>query len=141
MAVSLHRNSADQPQAPTAKVSKPDIYDILARMLIGLAVNFITRKLRMHQEHAHDRKVAARKLEKLAKKGKEAPSDLKEQAVAGLSKRQQKKFAKELARKKAAKGKKKGKESKKKKKGGKLRWVFVLAIAIALVVKAAAGKK
>jgi hypothetical protein len=142
MTVSLRRNAAEQPQAPAGKASKPDIYDIVVRMVIGLLVNYITRRLHAHQDISHDRKVASRKMEKLAKKGKDAPADLKEQAVAGMSKRQQKKFAAELAKKGAGgkkKVKKKGKMAKKK-SGGKLRWIIAIAIVVAVAVKVAAKK-
>jgi hypothetical protein len=132
MTVSLR---SDQPGAPGEKASKPDIYDILTRMLIGLVINYVTKRLRSRQDIAHERRVAARKMEKLAGKGKKVPEELVEQATAGLSKREQKK----VAAKAAAKGKKKAKK-KAKKKSHKLLWIIAIAAAVAVAVKAV-GKR
>ncbi|MHB8896136.1 MAG: hypothetical protein ACYC99_13305 [Candidatus Geothermincolia bacterium] len=138
MTVSLRRNAEDQPQAPLQKDPKRDIYDIIVRMLIGLVMNYITRRLRGKQDLARARKDAARKMQKLAKKGKEIPKDLEKEAVAGLSRGKQKKLAK-AAEKKEARVSKKGKD-KKKKKGHKLLWMVAVVVAIALAVKVK-GKK
>jgi hypothetical protein len=134
MPVSLRRTGEEQPQAPLQKAPKRDLTDIVVRMVIGLVINYVTRRLRKRQELVKARKLAARKVEKLAKKGKEIPRDLKEEAFAGLSRRKKKKAA-EAARKAAS-----AKKGKKGKKSHKLVWVLALAVVIALIAKAA-GKK
>jgi|GEM_PF-1228021 hypothetical protein len=138
MPVSLRKTAEEQPQAPLKKAPQRDITDIVVRMLIGIVINYVTRTLRKRSELAKSRKQAARKMEKLAKKGKEIPSDVKEDALAGMSRRKKKK-AMEAAKKAAAK--KKGKKGKKaKKKGHKLVWLLAL-VAIGVLVAKAAGKK
>lgn len=135
MPVSLRKNAEESPQAPLQKDPRKDIYDMAVRMLIGILMNYIAKKLRGRGELARERKEAARKVEKLRKKGKEVPPKLEEKALAGLSRGQKKKVAK-AQQKVAAKGKK----AKKSKKRGKLVWLAVFAAAIVLVARAAAKK-
>jgi len=135
MTASLSKDAQDEPRAPR-HAPKPDIYDMLARMLIGFLVNYLTRKIRKHSESVGSRKKAAKKMGKLAKKGKEIPPDLKKEALSGLSKRKQKKVVAAGAKK----AKKKGGKGKKKKKMGKLVWLIAIGIAIALAVKASSKK-
>lgn len=132
MPVSLRRTAEEQPQAPLQKAPKRDITDIVVRMVIGLLINYVTRRLRKRQESVKARKQASRKMEKLVKKGKEIPPDLKEDALAGMSRRKKKK-AVEAAKKAAAK--------KGKKKGHKLFWLIALIVVGALVARAAGAKK
>jgi hypothetical protein len=139
MTVSLRRNADEKPQAPLQKDPRKDIYDIIARMLLGIAMNYITRKLRGRQELARARKDAARKVQKLQKKGKEIPAELEKEAVTGLSRHKQKQLAKSIE-KKASRKTMKGKAKKDKKKKGKLVWLVAIVVAIVLVAKAA-GKK
>lgn len=138
MPVSLRRNAEEQPQAPLEKDPRKDIYDIVVRMVIGLLINFVARKLRSRGELARDRKEAARKVEKLRKKGKEIPEKLEEKATAGLSRAQKKKLAKaaEKEKGKAAKAKK----AKKSKRKGKLLMLVAAIAAIALVARAVTRK-
>src|SRR5659263_613175 len=91
MTASLRKDAEQEPQAPQQHKPKPDIYDMLARMLIGFLVNYLTGKIRQKSETKGSRKKAAKKMGKMAKKGKEIPPELKSEALAGLSKRKGKK--------------------------------------------------
>lgn len=125
MAVSLRRTSEEQ-----APGKKPDITEIVVRMLIGVLVNYLSRKLKDHFAEGKERKKAQRGVAKLAKKGKEVPEELKKEAVSGLSRHQKKKLAKK-GKKKAAKAKKKGK------KGRKLLMLLIIGgVAVALAMRA-----
>lgn len=147
MPVSLRRNDDKSPQVPPQKEPRKDIYDIAVRMLSGFLMNYLTRKLRLRSELARDRRQAARRADKLRRKGKEVPPELEEKTVAGLSRARKKKISR--AREKAAtegagggkapKGKKAGK-SEKAGKRSKLAWLLLLVAVIAIVVKVA-GKK
>ena len=135
MTASLRKDTELEPQAPQRHKPKPDIYDMLARMLVGFLMNYLARKIREKATAGGSRKKAAKKMGKLAKKGKEIPDDLKSEAMEGLGKRKTKKIIKAGAKKAA---KKKGRKEKKKKKGkkGKLFLLVAIAIGIALAVKA-----
>ena len=137
MTASLRKDAEEEPQAPLHHKPKPDIYDMLARMLIGFLVNYLTRKIRQKSDASGSRKKAAKKMGKLAKKGKEIPPEVKEEALAGLSRHKKKKVLAAGA-KKAARAK--GRKEKKKKKRGKLFWVVAIAIVIGLAVRAANKK-
>lgn len=145
MTVSLRRNADDQPEKPLEKAPQRDIYDIIARMLIGMVMNYIARRLRRRSELVRNRKNAARKALKLQKKGKEVPEDLRKESLAGLSRRKQKKMSlsegeKVKGKALSSKDKKKSKKKNKKKKRGRFLWLVAIAIAVAVAVKAA-GKK
>lgn len=139
MAISMRKNEEGLPQTPLSKPASRDITEIAVRMLIGLLMNYITKRLRKSRSKAQNRKEAVRKIAKLEKKGKEVPEDLQKAAVEGLGHHQKKKLAKADARK-AAKGKKAKKARKGKKKKHRLVWLVIIAAAIAVAVKAA-GKK
>ena len=137
----VSRSSSDevQPQAPLSKAPQRDIYDIVVRMVIGLVMNYVTRRLRRRQQEAKARKEAGRRIAKLAKKGKEIPPDLKKDSLAGLSRGKKKKLVKKGVKVASKKGKGKGKKAKKGKKG-KLLWLAAIVVVIVVVVKSA-GKK
>jgi len=104
------------------EIQKPgrDVYDIVMRALIGMLINFVIGRLKKKQGLKKERKKAGRQIEKLAKKGKEIPEELRKEAASGLSRRKKKKHAR-----KAGKARKK-----------KRLWIIVaIAIAVALVVK------
>lgn len=137
MTVSLRKNAEEPPAAPVEKNSKPDIYDIVVRMLIGMLINYITRKLRGRQDSSHDRKKAAKKVDKLSGKGKKIPVSLQKEATAGLSSRQKSKVVKSAEKKAAAA---KSKKNRKGHKGHKLFWFLVIAAALGLAIRNATQK-
>lgn len=138
MSASLRKNEEEQQAAPADKASRPDIQEILVRMLIGMLINYVTRRLRNRQEASHERRRAVKKMDKLAKKGKKIPAGLKKQATEGLSNRQKEKVARSFEKKAATAKGKKAKESKK--KGRKLFWLLVIVAAAGLAVKSATRK-
>jgi hypothetical protein len=142
MSVSLRKSSGEEPQAPLQKTPQRDIYDIVVKIAVSMLMNFIARRLRSRQELSKARKQAQRKVEKLQKKGKEIPTTLEKDALAGLSRGQKKKLAKAAEKKAAKKSKKskKGKKGKKGKKHHKLVWLLVLVAGIAIAVKTTAKK-
>ncbi len=147
MPVSLRKNDDKSPQVPQQKEPRKDIYEIAVRMLLGFLMNYLTRRLRLRSELARERKQAARRADKLRRKGKEVPPELEEKSVAGLSRARRKKIARardkaagqDAAGAKARKSKKAGR-SKKARKRSRLAWLLLFVAVIAIAVKAA-GKK
>lgn len=119
MELSIGKNTGKQGDA-----SHKDIQEMLLKMAIGLAINFIGRQIKKRQEFKHERKKAGRKVARLQRKGKEVPLELAEEATRGLSRREKKKLA--------------GKAKKKKKKRvRKVAFLLLVIVGIAVAVKAA----
>jgi cytochrome c-type biogenesis protein CcmH/NrfG len=102
------------------------IQEMLLRMAIGMAINFIGRQIKKKREFRNERKKAERKVAKLQRKGREVPGELSEKATAGLSRREKKKLAR--------------KAGKKKKRGRKVLFLLMVVAGIVVAVKVAGSK-
>lgn len=122
MAISLRKAGSGEAAKP-----KKELYETILRMVLGLVANFMLRKFKEKQEIKRERHKAQRKVAKLASKGREVPSELKEESVKGLGRREKKKLLK--------------KAKKKARKKGKRRLVWLLAAAIVVAVAVRASKK
>lgn len=128
MAISLRKAGSGEAAQP-----RKDIYETLLRMALGLLANYMLRRFRVKQELKGKRRKAQRKVAKLASKGREVASELKEESVKGMGSREKKKLLK--------KGKKKAAKMKAAKKKGKKRLILLIAVAIIVAAAVRASKK
>ena len=119
MELSLGKKTGEHGEAPHR-----GIQEMLLRMVIGLAINFIGRQIKKRQEFKRERKRAERKVARLQRKGKEVPLELAEEATLGLSRREKKKLAKKA-------------KKKKKKRGRRILLLLLVIVGVAVAVKAA----
>lgn len=122
------RKKREEPAEGPEQAAKPDMYEIVARMLVTLLMSYLARRLRGRGAPGREGRKARRKVAKLAKKGKEIPEDLRKEAIKGVGLRKKMKVsssAKAAAR--AAREKPKGKPKKKK---HRLLWLIVIVTAV-----------
>ena len=138
------QDTAEIKEQVPVEGAKGGIQDVMIRMALGVVVNLIARKVKQRQA----RKKAARKVEKLARKGKKIPSGLQKDMVKGLGRRARRKVTEKaeregitMSKKKAEKKAENGEEAKKKGKIGKLLRLVILVVAVVLVVRLVKGQQ
>jgi len=120
--------------------AKPDINEMIARMLVGLLINYIAKRIRNRRSKQKDTLKARKKMGKLAAKGKDIPAELKETATGDLGFCKKRKLNKKMRNKMRKVMKKKAKKQEKGKKGHK-GLLLLLIIGIAVAVMASRAKK
>jgi len=130
MAVSMRKKREEPAQGPE-RAAKPDVYEIVARMLATLLVSYLARRLRGRGAAGREGRKARRRVAKLARKGREIPEDLRKEAMKGAGLRKKRKVSSSAkAAAKAAGEKPKGKPKKKK---HRILWMIVIATAVLIV--------
>lgn len=106
-----------------------NLAEIALRVVLGLVMNFLARRIKQKSRLKADRRKAMRKVEKLARKGREVPEELKEAAWGDLPRREKKKLARKAAKKAKKKARKAGR-----KRGHKLLFLLLLVAGVAVAV-------
>jgi len=132
MAMSIQKKSGAAGEVAESD-GKKDVYEVIARLLVTLLMNYLARKLRQKGAAGREGRKARRKVAKLSKKGKAVPEDVRKEAMQGVSLRKKMKVS---SKAKAAKAKAEEKPAKKKKKKHHhLLWLILIA-GVVFIVKA-----
>jgi len=119
--MSPHKKASDNGTSLPKTGSDRDYREVILRMVVTLLVNFLTSKMKEKQAA----KKAGRKAARKAGKEKPAPAPIAKKAPTGVGKR-----SVGLTRREA----KKIKKAKARKRHKKLRFVVILALAVAAVI-------